>query len=149
MLTVVTYFVEVFIYFLNMTKLFWQKKMWGSELLMWGSKVSFANNGVRRSGMWGSWPPSPPTLVELFGKRVVGNRCLAPFLVFFQYWQIIFNNIIKKPSSLGLLALSPRNIVYSNGVGAISTEHSSSEMRVIGTNAHQVDSCFLLLTMHT
>ena len=27
MLTVVTYFVEVFIYFLNMTRLFWQKKM--------------------------------------------------------------------------------------------------------------------------
>ena len=37
--------------------------MWGSEPLMWGSEVSFANNGVRRSEMWGSWPPSPPTLV--------------------------------------------------------------------------------------
>ena len=36
--------------------------MWGSEPLMWGSEVSFANNGVRRSEMWGSWPPSPPTL---------------------------------------------------------------------------------------
>ena len=31
---------------------------------MWGSEVSFANNGVRRSEMWGSWPPSPPTLDE-------------------------------------------------------------------------------------
>ena len=37
--------------------------MWGSEPLMWGSEVSFANNGFRRSEMWGSWPPSPPTLV--------------------------------------------------------------------------------------
>ena len=36
--------------------------MWGSEPLMLGSEVSFANNGVRRSEMWGSWPPSPPTL---------------------------------------------------------------------------------------
>ena len=32
--------------------------MWGSEPLMWGSEVSFANNGVRRSEMWGS--PSLP-----------------------------------------------------------------------------------------
>ena len=38
--------------------------MWGSELLMWGSEVSFANNFVRRSEMWGSWPPSPPTLAR-------------------------------------------------------------------------------------
>ena len=36
--------------------------MWGSKPLMWGSEVSFANNGIRRSEMWGSWPPSPPTL---------------------------------------------------------------------------------------
>ena len=36
--------------------------MWGLEPLMWGSEFSFANNGVRRSEMWGSWPPSPPTL---------------------------------------------------------------------------------------
>ena len=42
--------------------------MWGSEPLMWGSEVSFANNGVRRSEMWGSWPPSPPTLGEVTHK---------------------------------------------------------------------------------
>ena len=33
--------------------------MWGSEPLIWGSEVSFANNGVRRSEMWGS-PSLPP-----------------------------------------------------------------------------------------
>ena len=33
--------------------------MWGSEPLMWGSEVSFANNRVRRSEMWGS-PSLPP-----------------------------------------------------------------------------------------
>ena len=38
--------------------------MWGLEPLMWGLEVSFANNGFRRSKMWGSWPPSPPTLVS-------------------------------------------------------------------------------------
>ena len=32
--------------------------MLGSEPLMWGLEVSFANNGVRRSEMWGS--PSLP-----------------------------------------------------------------------------------------
>ena len=37
--------------------------MRGSEPLMRGSEVSFANNGVWRSEMWGSWPPSPPTLL--------------------------------------------------------------------------------------
>ena len=31
----------------------------------------------------------------------------------------------------------------------MSTEKSSSELRVIGTNAHRVDSYFLNLTMHT
>ena len=36
--------------------------MWGLEPLMWVSEVSFANNGVRRSEMWGSWPLSPPSL---------------------------------------------------------------------------------------
>ena len=41
--------------------------MWGSEPLMWGLEVSFANNGVRRSEMWGSpsLPPSP-SLDQLF-----------------------------------------------------------------------------------
>ena len=39
--------------------------MWGSGLLMCGSEVSFANNGVRRSEMWGSWPLSPPTLLQV------------------------------------------------------------------------------------
>ena len=34
-------------------------------------------------------------------------------------------------------------------LGAITKEHSSSELRVIGTNAHRVDSYFLHLTMHT
>ena len=29
---------------------------------MWVSEVNFANNGVRRSEMWGSWPASPTTL---------------------------------------------------------------------------------------
>ena len=33
-------------------------------------------------------------------------------------------------------------------IGAIATEHSSSELRVIGTNAHRVDSYFLHLSMH-
>ena len=33
--------------------------------------------------------------------------------------------------------------------GAISKEHSSSELRVIGTNAHRIDSYFLQLTKHT
>ena len=33
--------------------------------------------------------------------------------------------------------------------GAISTEHSSSKLRVIGTTAHRVDFYFLHLTMHT
>ena len=42
--------------------------MWGSEPLMWGLEVSFANNGVRRSEMWGSWPPSLPTLVSGISK---------------------------------------------------------------------------------
>ena len=37
--------------------------VWGSEPLVWGSEDNFANNGVRRSEMWGSWTPSPPTLV--------------------------------------------------------------------------------------
>ena len=40
--------------------------VWGLEPLMWGSEVSFANNGVRRSEMWGSWPPSPPTLTVVY-----------------------------------------------------------------------------------
>ena len=34
-----------------------------------GFGVSFANNAVRRSEMWGSWPPSPPTLIQyVWGK---------------------------------------------------------------------------------
>ena len=36
--------------------------MWGSEPLMWGSEVSFAINGVRRSEMWGS-PSLPHNIV--------------------------------------------------------------------------------------
>ena len=36
---------------------------------------------------------------------------------------------------------------YITCVGAISTEHSSTELRVIGTNDHRVDSYFLHLTM--
>ena len=48
--------------------------MWGSEPLMWGSEVSFANNGVRRSEMWGSWPPSPPTLIPLAWAWEGGGR---------------------------------------------------------------------------
>ena len=32
---------------------------------MWGSEVSFTNNGVRRSEMWGSWPPRDPTLLSV------------------------------------------------------------------------------------
>ena len=39
--------------------------MWGSEPLMWGSEVSFANNGVRRSEMWGS-PSLPHLRVQRF-----------------------------------------------------------------------------------
>ena len=39
--------------------------------------------------------------------------------------------------------------MLSINVGSISTEHSSSELRVIRTNAHQVDSYFLHFTMHT
>ena len=50
--------------------------MWGSEPLMWGSEVSFANNGVWRSEMWGSWPPSPPTLIGYFSMTLNGNQCL-------------------------------------------------------------------------
>ena len=37
----------------------------------------------------------------------------------------------------------------STEVGAITTEHSSSELRVIRNNVHQVDYYFLDLTMHT
>ena len=44
--------------------------VWGSEQLIrgleplvWGLEVNFSNNGIRRSEMWGSWPPSPSTLV--------------------------------------------------------------------------------------
>ena len=37
----------------------------------------------------------------------------------------------------------------SINVGARSTKHGSSELRVIGNNAHLVDSYFLHLTMHT
>ena len=70
--------------------------MWGSEPLMCGSEVSLANNGVRRSEMWGSWPPSPPTLVGLvlfewfnktffkrgrgFGKHVLQLNLICFFL---------------------------------------------------------------------
>ena len=36
-----------------------------------------------------------------------------------------------------------------NFTGAISTEHISSELRVIGTNVHRVDSYFLHLTIQT
>ena len=50
--------------------------MWGSELLMWGSEVSFANNGVRRSEMWGSWPPSPPTLPGLLYSAPLAAKLL-------------------------------------------------------------------------
>ena len=32
------------------------------------------------------------------------------------------------------------------GKGAISTEHGSSELRVIGTTVYRIDSCFLHLT---
>ena len=34
-------------------------------------------------------------------------------------------------------------------IGAISTEDSLSELRVIGTNVYRVDPFFLHLTMHT
>ena len=50
--------------------------------------------------------------------------------------------------------LSPSDIeVYAlpegKRKGALSTEHNSSELRVIETNAHRVDSYFLHLTMQT
>ena len=35
----------------------------GFRAVVWGSEDNFANNGVRRSEMWGSWTPSPPSLV--------------------------------------------------------------------------------------
>ena len=38
---------------------------------------------------------------------------------------------------------------YKLYFGAISTEHFSSELRVIGTTARRVDSYFLHITMHT
>ena len=44
--------------------------MWGSEPLVWGLEVSFANNGVRRRG---SWPPCPPTLADM------GSTATPPF----------------------------------------------------------------------
>ena len=31
--------------------------------MVWGSEVNFANNGIRRSEMWGSWLSSPTILV--------------------------------------------------------------------------------------
>ena len=39
--------------------------------------------------------------------------------------------------------------IYIRSRGAISTEHSSSDLRVIRTNAHPVDSYFIPLTMLT
>ena len=38
-----------------------------------------------------------------------------------------------------------KRTIYSDGV--VSTEHSASELRVIGTNAHRDDSYFLHLRM--
>ena len=58
-------------------------------------------------------------------------------------WRIDENDDIHSP---------PRQIFKDSSIllsGAISTEHSSSELRVIGTNAHRFDSYFLHLTMHT
>ena len=49
----------------------------GFGAAMWGSEVSFANNGVRRSEMWGSWPPSPPTLVAMERKPYIYSFILS------------------------------------------------------------------------
>ena len=43
----------------------WDLLVWGSEPLVWGSEVNFANNGIWRSEMLGSWLVSPPTLATL------------------------------------------------------------------------------------
>ena len=58
--------------FVNVKDIFLlETDMWGSEPLVWGSEVNFANNGVQRSEMWGSWPPSPPTLLGELGRVAV------------------------------------------------------------------------------
>ena len=38
--------------------------------------------------------------------------------------------------------------IIKTGANAISTGHSSSELRVIGTNAHRIATFFLHLKMH-
>ena len=59
------------IFFLE--KVMWGSEplVWGLEPLVWGSEVNFANNGVWRSEMWGSWPVSPPTLATLVKSLLV------------------------------------------------------------------------------
>ena len=60
MLTVVTYFVEVFIYFLNMTMLFWQKKRFlvlktSMEPFLVGFRVSGVGFGAADVGFGGQF----------------------------------------------------------------------------------------------
>ena len=57
--------------------------VWGSERLMWGSEVNFANNGIWRPEMWGLWPPSPPTLVEhCSGERMMDKKLMILVVLF-------------------------------------------------------------------
>ena len=65
---------------------------WGSEPLMWGSVVSFAKNGARKSEMWGS--PSLPQSVRavesdssgMVRKRYRNAWLGAPVLLFWSYF---------------------------------------------------------------
>ena len=54
--------------------------------------------------------------------------------------------VLAKPESLGNI---PTHALCEDAVGAISTDMCSFELRIIGTNAHRVDTHFLHLKMQT
>ena len=93
--------------------------------------------------------------------KVTAVHCTV-YIVHSTYQHLIksLQSLIKLPSKTPLSSPLCRTflLLYKTKInqsiknlltGAISTEHSLSELRVIGTNAHWVDSYFFHYTMHS
>ena len=80
-----------------------------------GSEVNFANNGIRRSEMCCSWPPSPPTLTQ-YTQPSPNHICILNNLVSYiilshtlikAFWYNIMNKLIQ-------INFSHINIIFIN-----------------------------------
>ena len=86
-----------------------------------GSEVNFANNGVRRSEMCCSWPPSPPTLTQ-YTQPSPNHICILNNLLSYiilshtlikAFWYNIMNKLIQ-------INFSHINIIFINFITILS-----------------------------